>query len=483
MRRVIFEDERPPIAVDPGRTDIACFVGLVRFTGRTLPRGVVDWLSATGWLDGPHARPEILSDPVDVPVPIESWPAFTALFDAGGSAAGSGTDYLAAAVRMFLAQGGRRCYVVRMGDPLTPQDGAAAKAEKLAAMLPGATYRPEDPRSWKGIGHLGGLPEVSFLLLPDLPALAASAPAGITGAEPSIPPGPEQFVECAQADITPPQLRVFDAPAPRLSAADYSRWSAAVESVIRYLSQGDAREVLLVAALPLPQNPDRAGPETALTGAISSAFLELAYPWLKTTGSHVLLESLEPPDGALAGMLARNALTRGTFTSAARITPADIVDIFPAATPPALEDRVSRFGFTPSGMRLLSDLTTYDGLAYRQAPVTRLVAVIRRAARRLGEEIVFYPNGPSAWARVEAFLRQFMTRLWTLDALAGATAKDAFSVRCDRSTMTQNDLDNGRLVAEVSCTAAATIERIRVVLSLETSGASGTGAAAPVVVA
>ena len=36
-----------------------------------------------------------------------------------------------------------------------------------------------------------------------------------------------------------------------------------------------------------------------------------------------------------------------------------------------------------------------------------------------------------------------------LNALDGATPADAFSVRCDRSTMTQNDLDNGRLVAEI----------------------------------
>ena len=43
---------------------------------------------------------------------------------------------------------------------------------------------------------------------------------------------------------------------------------------------------------------------------------------------------------------------------------------------------------------------------------------------------------------------------------------------CDRSTMTQNDVDSGRLVAQVTFTAAATIELIRVTLALEASGAS-----------
>ena len=65
-------------------------------------------------------------------------------------------------------------------------------------------------------------------------------------------------------------------------------------------------------------------------------------------------------------------------------------------------------------------------------------------------------------------LQKLLTTAWSLGALNGATPGDAFSVRCDASTMTQNDLDNGRLVAEIMFTAAATIELIRVTLALET---------------
>ena len=45
---------------------------------------------------------------------------------------------------------------------------------------------------------------------------------------------------------------------------------------------------------------------------------------------HVLNESLEPPDGALVGMLARNALTRGAFMDATKIVPAEIFDVWPS---------------------------------------------------------------------------------------------------------------------------------------------------------
>ena len=60
----------------------------------------------------------------------------------------------------------------------------------------------------------------------------------------------------------------------------------------------------------------------------------------------------------------------------------------------------------------------------------------------------------------------------TLNALNGATAQDAFSVRCDESTMTQNDLDTGNLIALVTFTAAATLETLHVQMAVETGGTS-----------
>jgi phage tail sheath protein FI len=112
--------------------------------------------------------------------------------------------------------------------------------------------------------------------------------------------------------------------------------------------------------------------------------------------------------------------------------------------------------------------------------VNRLVNVICRAARMIGETSVFENNGPALWGRITRALETLMSNAWTLGALDGASASDAFSVRCDRSTMTQNDLDNGRLVALVTFTAAAIVETITVTLSMETTGTSAQAIAASV---
>ena len=69
-----------------------------------------------------------------------------------------------------------------------------------------------------------------------------------------------------------------------------------------------------------------------------------------------------------------------------------------------------------------------------------------RAARLAGEDTVFTNNGEAVWRRLRAALEELLLGLWGEGALTGAFSTEAFEVRCDRSTMTQNDLDNGRLV-------------------------------------
>src|SRR6185295_9813079 len=103
-----------------------------------------------------------------------------------------------------------------------------------------------------------------------------------------------------------------------------------------------AREVQLVAAVPIPEEgsdaeknlPGFLGPflKTKLDGGpagVSSAFVQLAFPWVRSMGSSGLPEDLESPDAVLAGVLARNALTRGSYRSAANLRLGDVYDVFP----------------------------------------------------------------------------------------------------------------------------------------------------------
>jgi phage tail sheath protein FI len=59
---------------------------------------------------------------------------------------------------------------------------------------------------------------------------------------------------------------------------------------------------------------------------------------------------------------------------------------------------------------------------------------------------VFENNGPALWSRVKEAIDSFLYNEWKQGNLLGDSAAQAYFVRCDRTTMTQNDLDNGRMI-------------------------------------
>ncbi|HKH35290.1 MAG TPA: phage tail sheath C-terminal domain-containing protein, partial [Beijerinckiaceae bacterium] len=63
--------------------------------------------------------------------------------------------------------------------------------------------------------------------------------------------------------------------------------------------------------------------------------------------------------------------------------------------------------------------------------------------------VVFEPNDERLWEWVKDTIRLFLSTQWRNGALMGLTEEQAFMIACDRSTMTQDDILNGRLVCEI----------------------------------
>jgi hypothetical protein len=518
MGGLLFEEQAPVIASAPSRTDIACFAGFVRRRVKTpVPADIRVWLSLRGWtrLPGepawaapPYARPEAEVDALlHLAIPIDTWSVFDALFQwerrgTDGEDAQAST-YLGAAVRSYFAQGGRKCYVIRVGDPWPIESKADVREPYIASLIPGYPQRFDpsaaDRTSWRGVGQLYGLPDVSFLCVPDLVDAVQADEPSLPDEPAAIPHVPEQFVPCSNYEPPLPKAsgpRVF---APRCDEAAYQRWTKAVALVRTALaSDTTLREVQFVAALPIPlkgTQPDRdlnrylsTGRESVLSNGIAgSAFVQLAYPWVRSPGSERLPERLESPDGVLAGVLARNALARGTFRSAANLKLGDVYDVDPhprqieiysaARTPKSgverervLGERVSILGHSPSGWRLLTDVTASTDENYRPACLNRLVSVLVRTARHTGEDLLFEVSGERTWTLIRRAIEDVMTVFWQAGALRGESPGEAFQVLCDRSTHTQNDVDAGRVLVRITFEAAAPIETIVVVLSMTEGG-------------
>ena len=81
--------------------------------------------------------------------------------------------------------------------------------------------------------------------------------------------------------------------------------------------------------------------------------------------------------------------------------------------------------------------------------VRRLFIFVEESIDEGTQFVVFEPNDEPLWARVRATITNFLTTVWRSGALQGTKPDEAFFVKCDRSTMTQDDIDNGRLICVI----------------------------------
>ena len=86
---------------------------------------------------------------------------------------------------------------------------------------------------------------------------------------------------------------------------------------------------------------------------------------------------------------------------------------------------------------------------WKYVDVRRLLVYLEHSIDEGIRWVVFEPNGEPLWASLRRSVCDFLLAEWRDGALQGASADEAFFVRCDRTTMTQDDLANGRLVLEI----------------------------------
>jgi uncharacterized protein len=86
---------------------------------------------------------------------------------------------------------------------------------------------------------------------------------------------------------------------------------------------------------------------------------------------------------------------------------------------------------------------------WKYVNVCRFALFLERSIVEGTRWAVFEPNGEDLWREVRRRVETFMSTLFRQGAFAATTADDAYFVRCDRTTMTQDDIDNGRLVIVV----------------------------------
>lgn len=185
-----------------------------------------------------------------------------------------------------------------------------------------------------------------------------------------------------------------------------------------------------------------------------SSYVACYAPWLVVRDLDGTAKTVVPPAGHIAGVYARVATERGVQHPPDGVRVTDVLgvsedvgatdaDLMIAHGVNVVRDVADR-GIVLHGAR-----TTSEDPVLRHVAARRLLVFIEQSIARGTRWAIFEPNGPVLWINVSRTIEDFLLNQWQMGALAGAKPEQAYFVRCDRSTMTQDDIDNGRFIALV----------------------------------
>ena len=226
-------------------------------------------------------------------------------------------------------------------------------------------------------------------------------------------------------------------------------------------------------------NPDTLSTDGLPNDAVSERGLAaLYYPWVKVLDPFTNVETLVPPGGHVAGVYARTDTNRGVHKAPANEQLQGVQGLEHEIR------RVDQNGLNPKGIncirafrgrgiRIWGARTTSPKTIWRYVNVRRLFLFLEESLDEGTQWAVFEPNDEPLWARVRQSVTDFLTGVWRDGALQGTTPEEAFYVKCDRTTMTQDDIDKGRLIIEVGVAPVKPAEFVIFRITQWTAGAEG----------
>lgn len=208
------------------------------------------------------------------------------------------------------------------------------------------------------------------------------------------------------------------------------------------------------AILDLPAGLKKTNEVAAFRDMYDSTYAAIYHPWLEMLDGGSKRPAYFPPSGAMAGIYARTDTDRGVHKAPAN-------EIVRGCTGlscnynDAEQDILNPIGvnlirsFTGRGIRVWGARTISSNGLWKYVNVRRLFIYVEQSIKNNTNWVVFEPNSEALWGRVKRTIETFLATCWRDGALAGSTPEQAYFVECGPTTMTQDDIDNGRLICNI----------------------------------
>lgn len=185
-----------------------------------------------------------------------------------------------------------------------------------------------------------------------------------------------------------------------------------------------------------------------------STYAAMYHPWLEMYDAGAKRSAYFPPSGAMAGIYARTDIERGVHKAPANEVVRGCTGLS-CAYNEGEQDILNPIGvnliraFTGRGIRVWGARTISSNGLWKYLNVRRLFIYVEESIKANTNWVVFEPNSAALWSRVTRTIETFLATCWRDGALAGSTPSEAFFVECGPTTMTQDDIDNGRLICQI----------------------------------
>ena len=183
-------------------------------------------------------------------------------------------------------------------------------------------------------------------------------------------------------------------------------------------------------------------------------YAAIYHPWLHTF-DHLDKKNIAiPPSGAMAGIYARTDQERGVFKAPANETVRNVSKL-ECNYNEGEQDILNPIGvnlirnFPGQGIKVWGARTLSSNNLWKYVNVRRLFIFLEESIKANTDWVVFEPNDEMLWVRGKRTIEVFLDGVWRSGALAGSSSSEAFYVNIGKTTMSEDDIANGRLICEI----------------------------------
>ena len=208
------------------------------------------------------------------------------------------------------------------------------------------------------------------------------------------------------------------------------------------------------AILDVPMDLKKTNDVANFRDMYDSTYAAMYHPWLQMYDAGAKRPDFFPPSGAMAGIYARSDNERGVHKAPANEVVRGCTGLS-CNYNTAEQDILNPIGvnliraFPGRGIRVWGARTISSNGLWKYVNVRRLFIYVEESIKANTNWVVFEPNSETLWSRVSRTISTFLATCWRDGALAGSSPDQAFFVECGPTTMTQDDIDNGRLICQI----------------------------------